>query len=61
MLALARQRTASSGGHLLQLVRNFTLGYEAFGEDAASNLKVVVVATRKGCVLACCKAQALLA
>lgn len=41
MLALVRQRAAAaSGGHLLQLVRNFTLGYEAFGDDAASNLKV---------------------
>ncbi|PRW58590.1 short chain dehydrogenase reductase family isoform B [Chlorella sorokiniana] len=43
MLALARQRAANSGSHLLQLVRGLSLGYEAFGEDAASNLKGKVV------------------
>lgn len=44
MLALARQRAAGSGAPLLHLARCFvSLGYEAFGEDAASNLKVRLV------------------
>ena len=42
MLSLARQRAAASSGPLLHLARCFSasLGYEALGEEASSELKV---------------------